>query len=98
MQFPDLLRMFFALAVTMGLFGLVVVGLRRFGPETLKRLQGTRADRRLTVVESLVLDPARRLVLVRIDAEERLILLGEGQILPAQPPITARRRSAQTDA
>ena len=98
MQFQDLLRMFFALAVTMGLFGLIVVGLRRYGPETMKRLQGTRTDRRLAVVESLVLDPARRLVLVRVDAEERLILLGEGQILSAQPPVTARRRSAQTDA
>ena len=90
--------MVFALAVTLGLLGLVVVGLRRFGPETLKRLQGTRADRRMAVVESLVLDPARRLVLVKIDAEERLVLLGEGQILPAPTPFGARRRSAQTDA
>jgi len=90
--------MVFALAVTLGLLGLVVVGLRRFGPETLKRLQGTRADRRMAVVESLVLDPARRLVLVKIDAEERLVLLGEGQILPAPTPVGARRRSAQTDA
>jgi flagellar protein FliO/FliZ len=98
MQFTELLRMIFALAVTLGLLGLVVVGMRRFGPETLRRLQGTRADRRMAVVESLVLDPARRLVLVRIDAEERLILLGEGQILPAQAPVAGRRRSTQTDA
>ena len=33
------------------------------------------------VVETLVLDPARRLVLVRVDDEERLILLGEGREL-----------------
>jgi flagellar protein FliO/FliZ len=98
MQFTDLLRMFFALALTMGLFGLIVVGLRRYGPETMKRLQGPRTDKRMAVVESLVLDPARRLVLVRIDAQERLILLGEGQILEAQAPVIARRRSAQTDA
>jgi flagellar protein FliO/FliZ len=98
MQFTDLLRMFFALAVTMGLFGLIIVGLRRYGPETMRRLQGARADRRMAVVESLVLDPARKLVLVRIDAEERLILLGEGQILSAQATVAARRRSSQTDA
>ena len=98
MQLTDLLQMFFALAVTLGAFGLVVVGLRRYGPETLRRLQSGRTDRRMTVVESLVLDPARRLVLVRIDAEERLILLGEGQILPAQAPTAGRRRSAQPDA
>ena len=99
MQFTDFLRAFFALALTLGLLGLVVVGMRRFGPETLKRLQGTRADRRMSVVESLVLDPARRLVLVRIDSEERLILLGEGQVLQAPAATTAaRRRSTQSDA
>jgi flagellar protein FliO/FliZ len=98
MQFTDLLRMFFALAVTLGVFGLVVVGLRRYGPETLRRLQATRSDRRMTVLESLVLDPARRLVLVKIDAEERLILLGEGQILPTAVTAPTKRRSSQTDA
>jgi flagellar protein FliO/FliZ len=98
MQFTDFLRAFFALALTLGLLGLVVVGMRRFGPEALKRLQGTRADRRMAVVESLVLDPARRLVLVRIDSEERLVLLGEGQVLPASAAPTARRRNTQTDA
>ena len=41
-----------------------------------------RKERRLLVVESLVLDPARRLVLVSCDGEERLLLLGEGQVLP----------------
>ena len=35
----------------------------------------------MQVVETLVLDPARRLVLVRIDDEERLLLLGEGREL-----------------
>ena len=35
----------------------------------------------MTVVETLMLDPARRLVLVRIDSEERLLLLGEGREL-----------------
>jgi flagellar protein FliO/FliZ len=71
------------LAVTLGLIGVAVVALRRFGPETLRRLQGSRAERRLAVIETLVLDPARRLVLVRCDAEERLILLGEGQLIPS---------------
>ncbi|MFN7619925.1 MAG: flagellar biosynthetic protein FliO, partial [bacterium] len=38
-------------------------------------------QRRMSVVETLVLDPARRLVLVRIDNEERLLILGEGREL-----------------
>jgi flagellar protein FliO/FliZ len=44
-------------------------------------MNANRGDRRLKVVETLVLDPARRLVLVQIDDEERLILLGEGREL-----------------
>jgi flagellar protein FliO/FliZ len=78
----EIVRVVAGLAVTLGLIGLAVVALRRFGPETLARLQGSRAERRLAIVETLVLDPARRLVLIRCDAEERLILLGEGQLIP----------------
>jgi flagellar protein FliO/FliZ len=86
-MFGEIVRVVAGLAVTLGLIGLAVVALRRFGPQTLLRLQGSRAERRLAVIETLVLDPARRLVLVRFDAEERLILLGEGQLIPPQSPI-----------
>src|SRR5690348_7540916 len=84
-------RAIFALAFTLGLIGLAAVAMRRFGPEWLARLQTTKRERRLSVVETLILDPQRRLVLVRCDAEERLILLGEGRMLmtpapPASPP------------
>ena len=79
----EIVRVVAALAVTLGLIGLAVVAYRRYGPETLSRLQSSRADRRLKVIETLVLDPARRLVLVRFDTEERLILLGEGQLITA---------------
>jgi flagellar protein FliO/FliZ len=82
MFFADVLRMIAGLAVTLGLIGLGVVILRRFGPETLRRLQQNRAERRLAVIETLVLDPSRRLVLVRCDKEEQLILLGKGRVIP----------------
>ena len=81
----EIVRVVAGLAVTLGLIGLAVVVLRRFGPETLQRLQSGRAERRLKVIETLVLDPSRRLILVRCDAEERLILLGEGRLIPVQP-------------
>ena len=97
MLFSDILRMLFGLAVTLGLMGLAVVALRRFGPETLRRLQGGAVDRRMAVVESLVLDPARRLVLVRIDNRERLILLGEGRFLPEAPEASAPSRLKSED-
>jgi flagellar protein FliO/FliZ len=81
MDFPDFVRAIFALAVTLGLVGLAAVGLRRFGPDALARFTAAKKDRRLAVVESLVLDPARRLVLVSCDGKETLILLGDGQVV-----------------
>ena len=81
MPIADIARTVFALAITLGLVGLAAVVARRFGPEWMVRLQRPRADRRLAIVESLPLDPARRLVLVRLDSTERLLLLGEGRML-----------------
>ncbi|HZZ87678.1 MAG TPA: flagellar biosynthetic protein FliO [Caulobacteraceae bacterium] len=93
MSLADFARAFFALAVTLGLVGLAAVAARRFGPEWLVRLQRPKAERRMTIVESLPLDPARRLVLVRLDSTERLVLLGEGRLLaevaPMRPPEAA---------
>lgn len=84
MQLAELIRMFAALAVTLGLFGLIVVALRRYGPDVIKRMQVAKGPRRLAMIESLPLDPQRRLVLVSLDGRERLILLGEGRLL--SPP------------
>ena len=81
MAIADLARAIFALVVTLGLVGLAAVAARRFGPEWLTRLQRPRAQRRLAIVESLPLDPARRLVLVSLDGRERLLLLGEGRFV-----------------
>ncbi len=83
MPILDMLRGFFALAVVIGLILGLAYGLRRYAPQLMAKLQAQRGQRRLQVVETLVLDPARRLVLVRFDDEERLILLGEGHDLSA---------------
>jgi flagellar protein FliO/FliZ len=81
MGFLDFARAILGLAITLGLIGLAAYALRRYAPGLMERFQGTRGERRLQVVETLVLDPARRLILVRVDDEERLILLGEGREL-----------------
>jgi flagellar protein FliO/FliZ len=91
MDLADFARAVFALALTLGLIGLAAVGLRRFGPDALARFTATRKKRRLAVVETLVLDPSRRIVLVSCDGEERLLLLGEGQLLPAAAEPPSRR-------
>ena len=81
MDLADLVRALFALVLTLGLIGLAAAGLRRFGPDVLIRFARPQAERRLKVVETLALDPARRLVLVSCDGRERLLLLGDGRIL-----------------
>jgi flagellar protein FliO/FliZ len=96
MQLSDFLRALFALVLTLGLIGLGAVALRRFGPDALARFAAPKKARRLAVVESLVLDPARRLVIVACDGKERLLLLGEGQLvspLDLPPPKAAGGRS-----
>lgn len=78
MDWMGLLRAVFALAIVLGMILALAWALRRYAPQLMGRLQAPRGRRRLQVVETLVLDPARRLVLVRLDDEERLILLGDG--------------------
>jgi flagellar protein FliO/FliZ len=87
MDVSDFARALFALVLTLGLVGLGAVALRRFGPDAIARFAAPKKARRLAVVESLVLDPARRLVIVSCDGKERLLLLGEGQLMaPLDPP------------
>ena len=81
MHITDFVTAVFALALTLGLIGLAAVALRKYGPDAIARISMPKADRRLRVVETLVLDPARRLVLVDCDGVERLILLGEGRLV-----------------
>jgi flagellar protein FliO/FliZ len=78
MWFLTVIQAVFALAVTLGLFGVGVYAFRRWGPLGLLKLTA-RTDRRMQLVESLSLDAQRRLVLVRLDSQEHLILLGEGR-------------------
>lgn len=86
MDFPTLIRATFALALTLGLIGLAAVALRRFGPDAVARLSAQKKDRRLRLVESLVLDPTRRIVIVSCDGRERMLLLGEGRVLADLDP------------
>jgi flagellar protein FliO/FliZ len=90
----EFIRALAALAVTLGLIGLAAWGLRKYGPDAIGRAIAARQDRRLRVVETLALDPTRRLVIVSLDGEERLVMLGDGKLLdwvpPPKAPETAR--------
>lgn len=57
---------FFGYAVQRGWILQGVTGLRAFNP----------AARRLAISETLIVDPRRRIVIVRVDGEEHIVLLG----------------------
>lgn len=69
-----MLRFAAALIFVLALIGVIAWIARRVGPSA----GGRGAKRRLGVVEALQLDPKRRLVLVRRDQTEHLILLSPG--------------------
>lgn len=72
MDWQDWGRSLFALVATLALIGLAALAARHFA---LGRPMGRGRVRRMDVVERLLIDPRRQLVLVRLDAEEHLILL-----------------------
>jgi flagellar protein FliO/FliZ len=70
----DWARTVFALVLTLGLILGVAYGARRLG---MLQANGQGA-KRMRVTESLMLDPRRRMVIVRCDDREHLLLLGPG--------------------
>ncbi len=74
MEYENYLRFALALVLVIGLIGLAAWAGRRFGIGGQARSRGR--ARRLTVVEATGLDAKHRLVLVRRDATEHLLLLG----------------------
>ncbi len=88
----DILTALFALLFVLGLIlGLGLLA-RRFGP----RMLGQGGSRRLQVVEALPLDGRRRLMLIRRDDREHLLLTGgstdlviEGDIAASRPGVSA---------
>ena len=99
MDATGIMRAVFALAIVLGLILALAYGLRRYAPNILARMSSPRGRKRLEVVETLVLDPTRRVVIVRVDDEERLILLGEGhELIEPRPHVELKTKSSQPAA
>ena len=73
MDFASYLKFMLALAFVLALFGAAAWAAKRLLPSMRV---GPRPGRRLAVVEIAMLDGRRRLVLVRRDGVEHLLLLG----------------------
>ncbi|MFN3834587.1 MAG: flagellar biosynthetic protein FliO [Glycocaulis sp.] len=73
----DITRYFAALLLVLGLLALFAFVLRRAGlVSALPSFQRSGAPRRIEVTASVLLDARRRVVTVRVDEEEHVILLG----------------------
>jgi len=74
MDVVDFFRYFAALLLVLGLIGAAGLATRKFGLPGLAKPVKTR---RLQIVESLMLSPRQRLVIVRRDGVEHLVLIGQ---------------------
>lgn len=88
MDMASYLRFLLALVFVLGLIALLVWVVRRFGPAGIA-LKASGRNRRLAIVEVAPVDARRRLVLVRRDGVEHLLLLGAGNDLLIESGLAA---------
>ncbi len=70
----DYFRIIFGLVVVIGLIGVAAMIARKAGVATIPNIGSRR--RRLAISESLSVDGRRRLLIIRCDEREHLVLLG----------------------
>lgn len=98
LDYSNYLQFFLALIFVLGLIGAVAIVLRHFGLggaiRLPRRLKGER--QRLEVTDFIPIDARRRLILVRRDDTEHLILLGMNEDILIEGGILARDVPSQT--
>lgn len=87
MDWSVYIRFIASLVLVLGLMMALLWALRRFGLGGMVARPGSR--RRLAVVETMVVDSRRRLVLVRRDETEHLLLVGGTHDLVVEAGIAA---------
>lgn len=96
MDFETYFRFVLALVFVLALIGVIAWAARRFGlVRGTVRPRG--AARRLEVIETAAIDAKRRLVLVRRDRTEHLVLLGASSELLIESGIAAPARASAPD-
>jgi flagellar protein FliO/FliZ len=85
----DYFRFVLAFAFVLALIAGAALLLKRYGSMGFGGLRANRGPRRLAISEVLALDARRRLVLVRRDGVEHLILIGGTDDLVVEAGITA---------
>lgn len=103
MEFAEYFRFLAALVLVLGLIAGCAWMARRFGLTQNAGL--VKGQNRLSIVESLALDPKHKLILVRRDGKEHLLIVGESSALvesgidaPAVTPFPAEAAPASAAA
>ena len=92
LDYANYFQFFVALVFVLGLIGLVALLMRIYGPGSAMHSIQRRAKgkpRRLEIVDGMSLDARRKLILVRRDSTEHLILLSAHQDLLVESGITS---------
>ena len=97
MDFGNYVQFLFALVFVLGLIGLFSLLLKRLSMNGISGLRSGSGKRRLSIVETVIVDGKRRMVLVRRDDREHLLLLGQQNDLLIESNIDALDAS-DTDA
>jgi flagellar protein FliO/FliZ len=87
MDMDNYLRFMLALVFVLGLMFALAYVMKRFAAPGMVR---NRSAKRVKVLETLAVDPKRRLVLVRRDGVEHLLLVGGSTDLVVESGLTAR--------
>ena len=92
------LRIVLAFAVVFGLMGLLAFALKYINVKGLRLPGMTKPEsRRLQIIESLALDARRRVVIVRCDNREHLLLLGAGTDVVVQTDLPSAPRDSASN-
>lgn len=90
MDMLDFARYFAGLVLVLGLLAGFAYLLRRGMMQGLfPGMPGSQSHRRMSVKESLLLDPRRRVLIIKVDDTEHIVLLGASgeQILDTKPAL-----------
>jgi flagellar protein FliO/FliZ len=91
MEYIDVLRYFGALLLVLAMVGGAGLAARRFGVPGITRAA---SDKRLAVVETLMVGPRQRLFIVRRDNVEHLVLSGPDGASVIETGIPAQTKEA----
>src|SRR5215472_8682454 len=98
-EMPLPVRFFIAFAFVLGLMGVLFWALKRYGSERLGGVTGRdRRQPRLAVIDAAAVDGRRRLILIRRDNVEHLLMIGGPSDVVIEPNIVRAAAAAPAQA